>query len=54
MIFWLFSYIFKLLREEFLAQGRPKSIREQVQQLIEEAMDPQNLCRLYLGWCALW
>ncbi|RPA97874.1 hypothetical protein L873DRAFT_1828879 [Choiromyces venosus 120613-1] len=37
-----------LYREETV----PLSVEGQVQQLLKEAVDPANLCAMYIGWCA--
>lgn len=30
--------------------GRPTTVESQVGMLIQEAVDPANLCRLFAGW----
>ena len=32
--------------------GEPRSVEGQVQQLIQDARDPDKLCRMYFGWAA--
>jgi phosphatidylinositol kinase/protein kinase (PI-3 family) len=34
--------------------GTLMSVEEQVEQLINEARDPKNYVRHYLGWCPFW
>lgn len=37
--------------EPFVAgDGEAKSVEGQVQQLLQAAQDPENLCRMYVGW----
>lgn len=31
-------------------EGEARGVEGQVQQLLQEAMDPGNLCRMYIGW----
>ena len=31
-------------------EGEAKSVEGQVQQLLQEAQDPDRLCRLFVGW----
>lgn len=30
--------------------GKPTSVEQQVGTLIQQAMDPANLCKLFYGW----
>lgn len=30
--------------------GRPTTVESQVGMLIQQAVDPANLCRLFVGW----
>jgi len=38
--------------EEFI--GEPLDVQEQVQRLIVQATSSENLCQLFIGWCAFW
>lgn len=38
--------------EEFV--GDPLDVQEQVQRLIVQATSSENLCQLFIGWCAFW
>ncbi|KAL7500860.1 hypothetical protein ACHAWT_010361 [Skeletonema menzelii] len=38
--------------EEFV--GEPLDVQEQVQRLIVQATSSENLCQLFIGWCAFW
>ena len=33
-------------------EGEARSVEGQVQQLLQEAADPDRLCRMYVGWAA--
>jgi phosphatidylinositol kinase/protein kinase (PI-3 family) len=33
------------------AHGEQQTVSSQVQLLVNEAKDPNNLCKLYVGWC---
>ena len=33
-------------------EGAPRGVEGQVQQLLQDAQDPANLCRMYAGWAA--
>lgn len=30
------------------------NVEQQVRKLIDEATDVENLCQLFVGWCAYW
>ncbi len=33
-------------------EGEPRGVEGQVQALLQEAQDPERLCRMYVGWAA--
>jgi ataxia telangiectasia mutated family protein len=33
-------------------EGEARGVEGQVQQLLHDAQDPDNLCRMYCGWAA--
>ena len=33
-------------------QGESRGIKGQVQQLLQDAQDPDKLCKMYVGWSA--
>eukprot|EP00055_Hartaetosiga_balthica_P013374 m.68538 g.68538 ORF g.68538 m.68538 type:complete len:2576 (-) comp8246_c0_seq1:359-8086(-) len=39
---------------EYVVESEPCSVEEQVEFLIQQAMDPTNLCRSYFGWYPFW
>ena len=43
---------FHSAEEEFV--GEPLDVQEQVQRLIVQATSSENLCQLFIGWCAFW
>lgn len=43
---------FHTLNEELA--GEPLDVQEQVQRLIVQATSSENLCQLFIGWCAFW
>ena len=43
---------FHTLSEELA--GEPLDVQEQVQRLIVQATSSENLCQLFIGWCAFW
>lgn len=34
--------------------GEPSDVQDQVQRLIVQATSSENLCQLFIGWCAFW
>ena len=42
------------LTEDMLCtgQGESRGIKGQVQQLLQDAQDPDKLCKMYVGWSA--
>ena len=34
--------------------SEPLDVRDQVQRLIVQASSVENLCQLFIGWCAFW
>jgi len=47
----------KLAGTDFLGPdeiGDPLDVQDQVQKLIVEATSSENLCQLFIGWCAFW
>ena len=34
--------------------GEPLDVQDQVQRLIAQATSSENLCQLFIGWCAFW
>ena len=34
--------------------GEPLDVQDQVQRLIVQATSSENLCQLFIGWCAFW
>ena len=34
--------------------GEELTVDEQVDRLIRQAMDVENLCQLFVGWCPFW
>ena len=42
----------KLKGAEFCDEG--VTVKEQVRRLIDDAVDPENLCQSYVGWCPFW
>jgi FKBP12-rapamycin complex-associated protein len=34
--------------------GETLSVPDQVERLIVEATSTENLCQLFIGWCAFW
>lgn len=34
--------------------GDPESVAAQVQRLIHQAVNHENLCQSYIGWCPFW
>lgn len=35
-------------------EGEPLDVSDQVQRLIVQATSSENLCQLFIGWCAFW
>ena len=33
-------------------EGEARGVEGQVRQLLQDAMDPDKLCRMYVGWCS--
>lgn len=46
----------KLAGTDFAAEesGPPLDVQDQVQRLIVQATSSENLCQLFIGWCAFW
>jgi FKBP12-rapamycin complex-associated protein len=47
----------KLAGTDFLGPdeiGDPLDVQDQVQKLIVQATSSENLCQLFIGWCAFW
>jgi FKBP12-rapamycin complex-associated protein len=46
----------KLTGRDFVSNDDDDDLKvdEQVYELIKEATSEENLCQLYIGWCALW
>lgn len=44
----------KLSGTDLDATGEPLDVPDQVQRLIVQATSSENLCQLFIGWCAFW
>ena len=41
-------------KEDEENSNTPSDVSDQVQRLIVQATSSENLCQLYIGWCAFW
>ena len=44
----------KLSGTDFCDTDEPLDVPDQVQRLIVQATSTENLCQLFIGWCAFW